>query len=403
VRLLSVIHGPVFGGAHNQALRLNGPLGTRGVETTVVLPEEAEGAISRLRNGGVETLAMPLHRLRATPSPAVQARFLAGLGPEVARLRRLIAERRIDLVQVHGPTHPHGAIAARLIGNVAVVWQLYDTRAPMPLRRAAMPLVRTLADVITAWGKELARLHPGATGFGDRLITVFPPVDTRELAPDEVRRAEARAELGIPGGVPLVGAVGVLNPQKGHHHLLRAAAIARQRYPDLSLCILGAPSPAHPAHERRLRAEARALGLADGRHLEIRDPGTSVPALLQAFDVFVMSSVPRSEGMPTAILEAMACGKPVVATDVGAVRELVEDQVTGLVVRPNDPTAIAGGILRLLDDEGLRASMATEARRRAVERFDLEELADLHLRAYETARAHREARTARGGRLGARS
>jgi glycosyltransferase involved in cell wall biosynthesis len=390
VRLLSVIHGPVFGGAHNQALRLAPLLAERGVQTLAVVPPEGADAAARLRGAGVETITMPLHRLRATPRPGVQARFLGGLGPEVGRLRRLIRERRINVVQAHGPTNPHAALAARLERDVAVVWQILDTRAPRILRAAMMPTVVRLSDAITAWGDALARAHPGAAGLGERLIIVYPPVDAVAFAPDPAARAAARAGLNVSGDEPVIGTVGVLNPQKGHEHLIRAAGIAARAHPDLAVRILGAASPAHRAYGRRLRADAAAAEPeGDRRRFDFVDPEFGVRTLLRALDVFVLASVPRSEGMPTAVLEAMACAKPVVATDVGAVRELVEDGVTGLVVPPSDDEALATAITRLLDDGRLREAIGSAARRRATERFGLQRLADLHLRAYELARAHR--------------
>jgi len=391
LRLLSVIQGPAFGGAHNQLLRLHRPLAARGVETVAVLPAEADTAAARLRDAGVETLQLPLGRLRATPHPGPQARFVAALVPELRRLRGLIRNQRAALVQVHGATNPQGAIAAAMEADVAVVWQLFDTRAPMALRRMTMPLVVRLADAITVWGEQLALVHPGAARLGERLIKVYPPVDTDEFTPDAALAASAREELGVPKGASLIGTVGVLNPQKGHEHLIRAAALLRPEHPQLAVRVLGSPSPAHAAYEARVRAEARRLGL-ERPQLELRDPGTSVPRLLQAFDVFVMASVPRSEGMPTAILEAMACGKPVVATDVGAVRELVEDGVTGRVVEPESADAIAAAVSELLRDPQIRSAMGAEGRRVAVERFDLDRLADLHRRAYAIARMHRGTR-----------
>jgi glycosyltransferase involved in cell wall biosynthesis len=98
--------------------------------------------------------------------------------------------------------------------------------------------------------------------------------------------------------------------------------------------------------------------------------------------------------MPTVVLEAMSCGVPVVVTDVGAVSELVDDGRTGLIVRTHTPEAIAAAIERLLDEPGLREETGTAARGRALERFDLQTLADLHLAAYEHARAHCAARAA---------
>jgi starch synthase len=103
-------------------------------------------------------------------------------------------------------------------------------------------------------------------------------------------------------------------------------------------------------------------------------------------DVDLITS--RSEGTTTTALEAQACGVPVVSTDVGAVHEVVDDGVTGLLVLPGDPGAIAAATLSLLEDAGRRAEMGRAGRAVAVERFGIETAADLRARAYEAALEH---------------
>lgn len=386
-RLLQVIHYPVFGGPHNQALRLAEPLARRGWDTIVLLPKEQGNAAARLRMAGIPVVEAPLGRLRAVPDPRLQLRFAASFRPDVARIRRIIRHKRIDLVVVSGLVNPHAAIAARL-ERVPVVWQILDTRAPMKLRQLLMPLVTRLSDAIMSTGVEVARVHPGALALGDRLVPFFPPVDTQSFRPDLARRATARRTLGVPDDAHLIGTLGNLNPQKGHEYLLRAAAVARQSRPDVVVRVLGADTPTQADYAAGLRAEALALRLLDEGGPLFVDPGACAPELLPAFDLFVMTSVPRSEGAPTAILEAMACGLPVVTTDVGAVREMVEEGETGFVTPPLDPPATADAILRVLADDSLRTRMAAEARGRALQRYDVDVCADTHLAAFEAALAH---------------
>lgn len=391
MRLLSVIHGPVYGGGHSQLVRLRRPLEALGCETVALVPSESGNAFGRLREAGVDVLSIPLHRLRATPNPGTHGRFLAAFRSEVRAIRGLIRERAIDVVQAHGDTNPHAALAAHKEG-VAVVWQLYDTRTPPPLRRLTMPVVTRLSDVITTWGDELARVHPGATGLGERQITVFPPVDTAEFSSEPWKVTEARASLAVPDGSVVIGTVGNLNPSKGHEYLIRAALVIRERRRDAAVRIMGAHSPAHAEYEAALRAEVSEHGLDVDGMLEITDPGSDVPRLMPALDVFVLTSVPRSEGVPTVILEAMACGIPVVASDVGAVSEIVENGVTGFVVPARSPEATAAAVLRLLDDAGTRRAMGQQARQRALERYDLRSLAAIHHGAYQLAIEHRARR-----------
>lgn len=383
-KFLHVIHYPVFGGPTNQALRLAAPLRDLGWETLVLLPDEPGNSVARLRDGGVETVTLPLHRLRATPDPRVQGRFLAGFVPEVRAIRALLRERSIDLVLVTGLTNPHAGFAARA-EHLPVTWQLVDTRPPMLMRRAFMPLVSHLADSLMTTGREVARVHPGALGFRDRLVPFFPPVDLAAFADAPLRREAARAQLAIPHGAVVVGTVGNLNPQKGHEYLIRAAARVRERIPNLALRILGAHTPTQSSYEHRLRREAALLGF-DPAAVFV-DPGPRVPELLPAFDLFALTSVPRSEGIPTAILEAMAAGIPVVATAVGAVRDAVTPE-TGIVVPPLDVPAIVAAISALTRDTDRRVSLGAAARDVAHVRFSSQRSATEHVRAFDAATRH---------------
>ena len=390
MRLLFVIHGPVYGGGHAQFARLREPLARRGWEVVAATPARAPAA-ERLRDEGIEVVEVPLQRLRRTPDPRVQLPFLAGARREIGHLRQVLDRHAIDAVQAHGDTNPHVALAAHRSGR-AVVWQLYDTVTPPPLRRVTMPLVTRVADVITTWGRELGLTHPGTERLGERWVTVFPPVDEREFRPPTPqRRRAARAELGIPDDAYALLAVGNRNPTKGHDHLVAALGQVRRAHPDTVARVLGAPSPPHAAYEASVRAAAAALGL-DATAFDIRDGGRRVPELLAGADALVLSSVRRSEGMPTVILEAMACGLPVVATDVGAVRELVDDGVTGIVVEPEDPAALAAGIARLRADPELGARMGIAGLERYRREFSLLTLADITAGAYDLALRHRRSR-----------
>ena len=156
--------------------------------------------------------------------------------------------------------------------------------------------------------------------------------------------------------------VGRFAPQKNHLLLVEAFALAVKEYPKMRLWLVG-DGPLRPAVEKtvvEMRLEGKVFFLG------IRD---DVPKLLADSDLFVLSS--DYEGVPLTVLEAMAAGKPVVATGVGGVPELVEDGVTGILVPPCNPEALAKGILRLAKDSDLRQRMGKAAQERALERFDI--------------------------------
>lgn len=382
ISILYAIHYPVFGGPHNGALRLSPVLESYGVKTTVLLPKSQGNAKERLRAGGVEVVDMALHRLRATVHPLEHLRFGLRFLPEVQAIRRMIRERNVNIVQVGGLVNPHAAIAAKLEG-VPVVWQLLDTRPPMALRRLIMPLVARLADSVMYAGGELITVHPGADRLKDRNFVFFPPVDVSLFRPDSADKKSARLELGIPAGTPVVGMVANVNPQKGHEYFIRAAALIRRERPEARFLVVGAFHETHTRYGERVRDLARELGVLDATVFTgSRD---DVQRMFQAMDVSLITSVPHSEGTTTTAMESMACGVPVVATDVGAVAEVVDDGVTGHVVPPLDPEAIAEATLRLLRDPDQRERMGRAGRQAAVERFSVERCAETHLRAYDYA------------------
>lgn len=386
-KVLFVIHYPVFGGPHNQALRLDCALRERGWDSIVVLPDELGNAAERLRAGGVEVRTTRLDRLRAKKSLRLQWNFLREFVPAINRLQQLIRESEADIVMIGGLVNPHAAIAARLEGR-AVVWQLVDTTAPRVLVRLIMPLVKRLADAILVTGMAVAEAHPGAVDFGGRLFPFFPPVDTDAFVPDAGRRKEARDEMGFADADVVIGSVGNVNPDKDQLTFVRAAGELKQAHPGVRFAIMGARYPDHADYTTDLENEIRRLGLELGSDVAFIDPGSDVARHASALDVFWMTS--RSEGIPTVIGEAMALGIPVISTDVGAVRSAVEDGVTGFVVPAKDPGAIASASAKLLDDPDLRRQFSENARLKAVRDFSLDQCAEIHVRCFQAALSHRD-------------
>ena len=314
-----------------------------------------------------------------------QGRFVTGFWREVGAIRRLIRERDIDLVQVNGLINPHAAIAARLEG-VPVVWQILDTRPPMLLRRLLMPLVARLAHSVMLTGNALTAVHPGAAALEDRSFVYYPPVDVSVFYPGSADRDTVRRELSIPPTGPVVGTVANINPQKGYEHFVRSAALIRRKAPDVTFLVVGGVYETHKPYAARIRGLAASLGLSDRIIFAgVRD---DVERMFCAMDVSLLTSVPQSEGTPTAVQESMAVGTPVIASDVGAVSEVVEDGVTGYVVPPLNPQATAEATLRLLSDADLRGRMGQAGRERVVERFSVERCVEVHLQAYDYALRH---------------
>jgi glycosyltransferase involved in cell wall biosynthesis len=397
VRLLSVIHYPVFGGPHNRNIRIAPLLRQAEIDVTVLLPDEPGDAAERLRTAGVPIVTLPLHRIRGSRRLAPHVALAGTFRREVDGIRSLIREGGFEAVLINGLVNPHAGIAGSSEG-VGVVWQLLDTHHPPALRRVLMPLVTSRSDVVMSTGTAVAAAHHGALALGDRLVTFFPAVDFDLFAPSVERRLAARARLGLREHDVVVGNVANLNPMKDHRNFVRAAARVHSQRPDVRFVILGAQYRHRESYVRDLIAEASSLGLEHGKSLFVHEPGSRVAELEPAFDVFWLTSRPASEGIPTAVGEAMALELPVVATDVGSVREAVADGVTGAVVPPRDPRALADATLPYIESAELRRTAGTAGRKRALELFSVEACAAAHVEAVERAAARAAVR--RAARLG---
>jgi glycosyltransferase involved in cell wall biosynthesis len=189
-------------------------------------------------------------------------------------------------------------------------------------------------------------------------------------------------------GAPRLLCVGNITPNKGHVVLLEAVRILRARYPTLRATLVG-----RDFTEGRLFREAEAKGLGDT--YDARGFADDVRPFLARSTVAVLPSL-RREGMPTALLEAMAAGVPVVASRVGGVSEIVDDGKTGLLVPPGDPHALARTIGLLLDDPDLRRSLARSARRYVLARHGIAHMVAGHRSAFASTLARAEKRSASG-------
>lgn len=321
-------------------------------------------------------------RVRAVKDPITQLHTVGRFPLDIASLVRIYKQERAEVVQLNGLMNPHAAIAARIAG-VPVVWQILDTRTPMRLRHVMKPILTSLSTVVMPVGHEVARVHPGVKTFGERMVMFYPPVDTDKFLPDQP--STLRTELGIAAGDPVVGVVGNVNPQKGHEYFVQAAILAKQQVPDVRFVITGQIKDNHGEYFRGLVVAAESGGLELGRDIFFLNARSDVPNVLNALDVFALASVPNSEGTPTAILEAMAAGLPIVASKVGSVPEVVAEGENGYLVPSQDASAMADRFVELIKDEDLSKRMGAASRNRAVREFGLDKCVNAHVRAYYMA------------------
>ena len=343
VRVCQIVSGDLWAGAEVQLAASASYLVERAdVELTAIVMNE--GPLAReLRRLGVPVTVIDESRHRA-------------LGILIA-LTRWLRDHSVEVVHTHRYKETVlGAIAARRAGVPCLVrtvhgqsealrgWDRQKLRMYEVLDGIAL---RCCADRIIAVSRRLAASLEESGYAAGTVIPIHNGVDVRRVRP--TRGPEAmRQELGIANGSPLIGTVGRLSPVKGHADFLRAARLILQGEPAARFLIVG---------DGALRGEL--AGLA--RQLQVDHACTFVGErsdvydLVGAMDVFVLPSL--DEGIPMALLEAMALGKPVVATAVGGVPEVVADHTTGVLVRPRDAHALSEACLELVR-EVRRAALA---------------------------------------------
>jgi len=282
-----------------------------------------------------------------------------GLGPRVrGRLRRLIEERDIDLVHAHLPTM---GVLARLAAPVPVVYTEHNLSHSyrLPTRWAARATYRRNSAVIAVSDAVAEGI---ATWPGPEAV-VIPNGVSVDVSPESA--AAARLELGLGSDDVLIAHVGNIRPGKGHDILIDAAQDLLLRRPELTIVSIGVEK--RPGDLERVRKRASQTGLENRLLFLGRRPDAL--SFVAAADLFVNPS--EVEGLPLAVLEAMALERPVVATAAGGVPTIVVDGETGVLVEPGDPVALSQGIEQLLDDRDTSARLARNARELVEAQFGL--------------------------------
>ncbi len=346
LRIIHVASGREWRGGQRQAWLLTRALARLGVAQIVV-------------TGRGTPLA---DHLVADQVPVHLVDWRAGLSPAAAHAAWLLAANP-------GLLHAHDGHATTLAGMAAAM----RNRPFITTRRVVFPLRRQgfwkRADRVVAISGAVRDVLVRDGIPSERIPVIHSGIDLDTLA--HVSPLGARAAHGLPVESPLVIAVGQLEPSKDHQTLLAAAAHLHQSHPDLHWAIAG-----RGPLERTLREDIRARGLADRVHLlgQLADP---LP-LMAAADLFVTSS--RDEGLGTAMLDAMALGRPVVATASGGIPEVLTDGA-GIVVPVGDAVALGEAVRRVITEEPHRLTLGSLARQRA-DSYSADRMAEAYLALY---------------------
>ncbi len=369
-RVLYVHNSADLYGASRSLLRLLGRLPRDRFVPLVVLPEDGplRKELERLEvavhiRPGLAVITRPVY---ATWGGRI--RFVARLLRSALDLRALIRREGVSLVHTNTGVVASSGLAARLAG-VGHVWHLRDWfqefRSVWPLYARYM---RWSADALVAVSTAVAKQFPEAAG----VQVVHNGFSMDEFACDHAEVARTFRERYGLGAAFVVGCVGrIKQVRKGQEILVEAAALLRDRGRTAKYVIIGSAHPGYEDHQAALERLIAARSLVDSVVLtgEIWDVRSAYPAM----DVLVLPSV-QPEPFGGVVMEGMAMGVPVVATAVGGSTEQVDDGVTGLLIPPGDPVALAAALESLMADPDLLRRMAIAAPLRVSRRFSLDEM-----------------------------
>ncbi len=279
------------------------------------------------------------------------------------RLVRWIRQEQFDIVHTYlFSANVFGVLAARAAGIPVIISSRREVVDWMkPRHRWAARLANRFCHAIVCGSSAIREsVLADERAEAAKLVTIYNGVDCARFA--VVDRADRRGSLLGERARVIVMAVGHLSPIKGHTHLLDAAPEVLRRCPETTFVLVG-DGPLRQA----LEAQARRLGVRD--RVRFLGKRQDVPRLLAMADVVAIPS--RSEGFSNAVLEAMAAGKPVAATDIGGNREAIRHGENGWLMPAADPRGMAEALATLAGDAALRRRLGEEARRTVEERFTL--------------------------------
>ena len=368
---------------------------------STVVPTKVAMCITGLEVGGAETFLSELlkhrssefeirvyalidggpvaERIAAQGIPVTGLHMRAGR-PGIRPLFRLMSELRDYRPAIVHTWLYHadllGGVAAKLAGVRHVVWHLHNSDlSPQRVRLMTRVVVRTCAllsrwvpDVILSCSEAGVRTHVARGYAADRFLVVPNGIDSDRFSPSPEARDSVREEFGYPPQAPLIGLIARVDPQKNHRGFFEAVRLFFERGGNAEFLLAG--RDVTPSHWQ-LPVWAQATGHAD--RITLAGPRADIPRLMAGLDVATSSSL--GEAFPLVIVEAMACGTPCAATDVGDSALMIAD--TGVVVPPDDAGALADAWLALLAlSAGEREELGRRARLRVLENYGIVQAAD---------------------------
>lgn len=362
MRVAHLVYSLSPGGMENGVVNLCNKLHQHNIQALICVLQEGGSLEQRIATNQVELFHVRRH---------------FGNDPSVPiRLAMALRKRSIDILHTHcWVTLVEGFLAAKLSRTPGLIHGEHGTLETRPRNVAVQRMIWRRTTAITAVCHDLADRMSELTGHSrDAIDVICNGVNTEKFCPAKEAGARIRSELGVDPNVVLIGTVARLSKVKNHEGVLDALSRLRQSGYNCDLVLAG---------DGQLRDEltAQAKNLNIHEHVHFLGHYENVPDLINALDIVVLNSL--SEGMSNTVLEAMACGAPIVATRVGENPRVIAHEESGLLVPASNTDALTHALQRLVESPELRASFGAMGRERVLAHFAIDQMVAEYAKLYD--------------------
>jgi len=292
----------------------------------------------------------------------------------ISKLLRIIKKEKVSIIHTHSSKDSWLAGIAGRIARVPVVRSRHLT-TPVGQGYLSTFVYRHLSDIIITSGTHIKEVLMGRNKINpEKIVSIPAGVDVKRFDIN-IKGEKIRTEFGLNDSYPIVGTVAILRHWKGHRYLLDAVPKVIAILPEAKFFIVGDGPQWNNLHQ-----QTHTLGIE--KYVIMPGFRDDIPEIIAALDIFILPSI-ASEATSQVIPQALAMGKPVIATDAGGLSEIIEDNVTGLLIPPKDPDAIANAIVRIARDKERAKETAMRGREKILKDYTFQRMIERTAEVYD--------------------
>jgi glycosyltransferase involved in cell wall biosynthesis len=346
-------HSAIIGGGQISLLQLLKNLDREKFNPLLVCPERGQLS-AEAQKYHIKTCFIPLPSLKTFKIPT----FLLS----IKKLLTIVREEKVNLVHTNSSRSMMYAALLRLFRRTKVIWHVRITDKDRVIDRVLEPFAIKIITNSTAAAQRFSWVKNQS-----KIVTIYNGLDLKTF--DEKKDvAKIKKGLSIKNEDIVIGTIAKLQPKKGIHILLDAAAPIIKKFPSIKFLIVGDDADTEGAYLKKLKSLAQQLNITE--HIIFSGYRDDIPQIMEIIDIFTFPSF--SESFGRSLLEAMAASKPIIASNVGGIPEVVVDGETGMLVPPGNSTGLTAAISYLLEDKNLRKEMGLKGRKRVEKLFTME-------------------------------